>query len=122
MRPAARHTLALGLILIPGLALAEDLTADPTMGAGASGIAINTSISLNLPVLATDPIARAAEEIALRRDLYQRSVGECSLLKETVAVSCEITAINVSTQINSNPGQPDYIYASSNITMQVDLK
>jgi len=31
-------------------------------------------------------------------------------------------SVSVSTQINSNPGQADYLYASANIAMQVELK
>ncbi len=122
MRPTALKALALGLALLPGLAQAEDLATDGTMSDGASGIAINTSISLNLPMMGADRAAKQAEEDATRRDLYARSVKECGLLLDSVAKTCAITAISISTQINSNPGQPDYLYVSSNITMQVDLK
>lgn len=122
MRPLALTTLALGISLITGLARADDVDADAAMAAGASGIAINTSLSLNLPMTGADPAARQAEEDATRRDLYARSVKECGLLLESVAKTCAITAINISTQVNSNPGQPDFLYVSANITMQVDLK
>ena len=88
----------------------------------AAGIMFNTSISLNLPLTATDRAARQAEEDGYRRDLYARSVGECRVLLDSIAKSCTITSISVSTQTNSNPGQPDYLYASSSIAMQVELK
>ncbi|MGL4235528.1 hypothetical protein [Tabrizicola sp.] len=87
-----------------------------------AGIMFNTSISINAPLTATDRAGKAAEEEAYRKDLYQRSVGECVTLMDTIATKCEVTSVNVSTQINSNPGQPDYLYATSNITMQVELK
>lgn len=119
------RALVLFVVLsLPAAALAEDVASmtDGATAAGGQGFMFTTSISINLPLTASDPIARAAEEMGYRRDLYQRSVGECALLMETVAVSCEVTGINVSTQINSNPGQPDYLYASSTINMQVDLK
>ncbi len=121
MRSAA-PTLTLILALGPGLAVAQD-TATPT-GAGTAtpGILFNTSINLNLPLLAADRAGKQAEEDALRRDLYDRSVGECQVLLDSIAKSCTITAINVSTQTNSNPGQPDYLYISSSIAMQVELK
>jgi hypothetical protein len=119
MRPIA---LAFALWL-PAAALAEDSVAMTDGSAGpAQGFMFSTSISLNLPLTAPDNAARAQEEEQHRRDLYQRAVGECALLLDTVAKACEITSINVSTQINSNPGQPDYLYASANITMQVELK
>lgn len=118
--------LALAVFLcLPIAALAQDTMGSTTDGSSptaAQGFIFSTSISLNLPLTAPDRAARAVEEEGHRRDLYQRSVGECALLLETVAAACAITAINVSTQINSNPGQPDYLYASSTITMQVALK
>lgn len=115
----ATPVLATALILCAPLAWAQDAAAPAE---AALGIMVNTSLSLNLPLTATDPAARQAEEDGYRRDLYTRSVGECRLLLDSIAKSCVITGISVSTQTNSNPGQPDYLYASSNITMQVELK
>lgn len=107
--------------LLPGLAVAQD-TAEPAAEAAVAGTSLNTSISLNLPLTARDAAGRRAEEDAYRMDLYARSVKECALLLESIAKTCVITSINVSTQVNSNPGQPDYLYVSSNISMQVELK
>jgi hypothetical protein len=114
-------TTLLTLALLPGLAFAEDLptTADPGMSAG---IMFNSSISLNLPLTAADRAGKQAEEDGYRRDLYARSVQECALLLESIARTCTITSVSISTQVNSNPGQPDYLYVSSNIGMQVELK
>ena len=102
-------------------ALAQD-TGEMTMSGMPPGVAFNTSISINAPLTGLDPAAKAAEEDAYRKSLYTRSVGECAVLTETVAKSCVVTGVNVSTQINSNPGQPDYLYATANILMQVELK
>jgi hypothetical protein len=115
-------TLVLTLGLGVGPALAEDLATDTSTMAGMGGIAFNSSISLNLPLIALDRAGKQAEEDGIRRDLYARSVQECDLLLESIAKSCAITSVNISTQVNSNPGQPDYLYVSSNITMQVELK
>ncbi len=89
---------------------------------GAAGVMLTTSISINLPLTAPDRAGKQVEEDGYRRDLYQRSVKECAVLLESIAADCVITSVNVSTQINSSPGQPDYLYASSTITMDVDLK
>jgi hypothetical protein len=104
-----------------GIARAEDIAATTGTGA-ASGIMVNSSISLNLPLLAADPAARQAEEEGHRRDLYQRAIRECAVLLDSIASSCTITSVSVSTQVNSNPGQADYLYATANIAMQVALK
>jgi hypothetical protein len=102
--------------------LALPAHADDRVAGATAGIMFNTSISVNAPLVATDPAARIAEETAYRQSLYRRSAGECDELLATIASSCVITAVNVSTQINSNPGQPDYLYATANISMTVELK
>lgn len=115
-----RLVLSLTLLAAPAAALAQDTVAsDPAVP---GGVLFNTSISLNLPLMAADPAGKLAEEEARRKDLYTRSVRECDILLESIAKTCTITGINVSTQTNSSPGQPDYLYASSSISMQVDLK
>lgn len=113
-------TLALG----SGFARAEDVasTMSTSPAVATSGIFVNSSISLNLPLVGADRAARQAEEDAYRRDLYSRSISECQVLLDSIAKGCTVTSINVSTQINSNPGQPEYLYVSSNITMQIELK
>ena len=118
MRLAA-PLLSLALVLCAPVAHAQD----DTMSAAASpGIMFSSSISLNMPLAGADPAARWVEEDGHRRDLYARSVGECQVLLDSIAKSCVITSISISTQINSNPGQPDYLYLSANIAMQVALK
>jgi hypothetical protein len=110
------------------LTLATEGTAQDTAAATAAlglpplpGILVTTSISLNIPLAALGPEERQAEEDRYRRGFYERATGECAILLETVAKSCEVTSLNISTQINSSPGQPDYLYATANITMQVEL-
>lgn len=112
----------LTLTTILALPVQAQDTADPAMMGMPPGIMFNTSISINSPLMGADATAKAAEEEAYRKSLYTRSVGECAALTETIAKSCVITAVNISTQINSNPGQPDYLYATANISMQVELK
>ncbi len=118
------RALILGLVLCADLARAEDLatTATPGQAVAASGIMVNSSISLNLPLLAADRAARQEEEESHRRDLYTRALRECAVLLDSIARACTITAVSVSTQVNSNPGQADYLYATANIGMQVELK
>jgi hypothetical protein len=122
MMRLAPMLLTLGLALTAGPTLAQDEAGDTSTMAGVAGIMFNTSISLNLPLTATDRAGKQAEEDGFRRDLYARSVQECALLLDSIAKTCTVTSVSVSTQVNSNPGQPDYLYLSSNIAMQVELK
>jgi hypothetical protein len=109
-------------VLLPVAASAQETAAAADGGMGVAGIMFNTSIGVNVYMASSDPEASQVEEDGYRRSLYQRSINECAILLESVAKACEVTSVSISTQINSNPGQPDYLYATSNITMQVELK
>lgn len=112
--------LLLALTLAVAPANAQETAA--AAGGSSAGILFNTSISLNLPLLAADRAGRQAEEEAHRKELYARSVRECAILLDSIASACTITGINLSSQTNSTPGQADYLYVSSSISMQVELK
>jgi hypothetical protein len=124
-----RATLS-ALLLICAMPVLPAIAQDQTTGTsaatemvpGGGNVILSTSISLNLPLISADRDSKAAEEENYRRDLYTRSVKECEVLLESIAQSCIVTSVNVSTQLNSSPGQPDYLYASSTITMDVVLK
>ncbi len=116
-----RSAIILLSMLIAAPALAQEAT--DTMAAGMPpGIMISTSIGINAPLAATDRAGKTAEEDAYRQSLYARSVAECDALLASIAKTCVVTSVNVSTQLNASPGQPDFLYASSSITMQVELK
>jgi len=108
----------LSLLSLPAAAQEEiDMS-----GGMMSGIYFSTSISVNAPMAGADAAAKEAEEDAYRQRLYVRAVKECNGLMATIAKSCVITNVSVSTQVNANPGQPDYLYGSANISMTVELK
>lgn len=123
MRIAAffRFTPALLLSVLAVPALAQEET-DGFFPGEMGGVMFNTSFSINAPMTATDLAGKAAEEDAYRASLYARSSAECELVLATIAATCEVTSVNVSTQVSASPGQPDYLYASANVTMQVKLK
>lgn len=111
--------LALSAMTLP--ALAQEEGGDFFAGE-MSGVMFNTSFSINAPMTALDVAGKTAEEDAYRASLYARSNAECELILATIAGTCVITSVNVSTQVSASPGQPDYLYASANVTMQVELK
>lgn len=113
------HVLAISCLMsLP--AAAQDEMGD--MGMPTSGVYFSTSISVNAPMAATDAMGKEAEEDAYRQRLYVRSVKECEGLLASIAKSCEITNVSVSTQVTASPGQPDYLYGTANISMTVELK
>lgn len=112
---------ALPLLCLMSLpAMAQDEMGD--MGMMPPGVYFSTSISVNAPMTGMDAVAKEAEEDAYRQRLYVRSVKECEGLLATIAKTCEITNVSVSTQVSSSPGQPDYLYGTANISMNVELK
>jgi hypothetical protein len=100
-------------------AAAQD-TVDPVLTP--AGIPVSSSISINAPLIATDAAGKIAEEDTHRKSLFSRAEGECEMLLKTIAKTCSVTGVIVSTQVNSNPGQSAYIYATATISMQVEFK
>lgn len=70
----------------------------------------------------SDRADKLAEKEQHQTELYVRSVRDCAVLLNSAAKDCTIIRISVSSPTNSDPGQPDYQYASSSISMQVELK
>ena len=113
--------VALPLLCLSSLpAMAQEEMMDGEMPMG--GIYFSTSISVNAPMTATDAMGKEAEEDAYRQRLYVRAVKECEGLLATIATTCEVTNVSVSTQVTASPGQPDYLYGTANISMNVELK
>ena len=95
--------------------------ASPAYAAGPA-IWMNTSYSLQMPADADTDTRITEQEKTLKRSMYERAARECEDLKATIAQTCQLTSINVSTQINRNPGTPTQIYVSTNVQMQVTIK
>jgi len=113
--------IALAVLLAAAApAMAEDRsqTAPPNPGP----LTVSVSYSLNAPLTSTAPEDVAEQDRSFRRAMYERAVGECEDLLATIAASCTIGSINVSSQVNVFPGQPPTIYVSTNVSMQVTRK
>ena len=112
-------SLAWALTTIPCLA-ESNTVALPATGP----VSVNVSYNLQLPAGPgpdTAELLSRAERDA-RKSMYMLTSKECEDLLATIASSCQITAINVSTQINRYPGQVPTLYISSNVSMQIALK
>lgn len=95
--------------------------AAPALAAGAP-IWVNNSYSMQIPADTETDARITDQEKSLKRSMYERAARECEDLKATIALSCQVTNINVSTQINRNPGAPSQLYVTANVQMQVTLK
>jgi hypothetical protein len=110
------------------LALAAPLPAlaqDPTLALSAQPggpVSVSISYAINETLTTLDPAAVAALDAKHREIMLKRADGECASLLATIATDCAVTAINISTQVNSYPGQPPALYVSSSVNLQVTLK
>jgi len=93
-----------------------------TAGAGGGAIQINSSFNTQIFVANETEPQIQDEERRLKQSMYERAIGECELLRASIALSCRMTGISVSTQINSSPGNPTTLYVNANVSMEVTLK
>ncbi len=95
--------------------------ASPALAAGPA-IWVNTSYSLQIPASGEDDTRIGDQEKSLKRSMYERAARECEDLTATIALTCQITTINVSTQITRNPSAPSQVYVTTNVQMQITMK
>jgi hypothetical protein len=115
-----RLILSATLALFAFPALAQDEAAvDPSI---IGGVSVNTSYNFSGPMVAKTVEEAAAEDQSYRKQMYALSAKECSDLLATIATTCEVANISVSTQISRSPGMADQMYATGSVTLQVELK
>lgn len=118
----AARSAAFGVFLaIAGSASAADRAAAP-LREPADQLSVSVSYALNLPLNEGALLVDAANNRAYKRSLYQKAASECEDFIATIARSCAITNIGVSTQENRFAGQPATLYVSINVTMQITPK
>jgi hypothetical protein len=108
------------LVLTSALALAEEKSSSQVLIPGPVTASVN--YTLNLPLDAADQAAEAEVERSHRRAMYAKAAKECEDLLATIAATCQITNISMSTQLNRYPGQAPTIYVNASVTMQIALK
>jgi hypothetical protein len=116
-----RFILSAALILSATSAFAQDAASTEEVPM-LSGVAVNTSYNISAPMTAKTPEEAVTEEQSYRKQMYALSAKECADMLDTIAKTCTVTNITVSTQVNRSPGTPDSMYASGSVTMQVEMK
>ena len=109
--------LPAALICLALPALAQEAETSPAT----QPVFVNVSYSLNVPFDAADADA-VEKDRAYSKAMYARSAGDCADLLATIAATCKLTNISVSTSVNNYPGQPVTISVSLNTTLEVSLK
>ena len=86
------------------------------------GIQVNSSFNTQIFVANETDAQIQEQERTLKQSMYERVTGECELLRASIALSCRMTAISMSTQISSSPGSPATLYVNANVSMEITLK
>lgn len=103
-------------ISVAALALASPASAAEAM------VQVSASYNIQAAIIGRTDEEVSQQEHKLKRAMYERGARECADLIATIATSCAITGINVSTQINQVSGQTPTIYVNSSVSMQVTLR
>ena len=116
-----RSILTLVTVLSATSAIAQDGSTSPD-GSILNGVAVSTSYNISAPMVAKTEPEAVLEEQNYRQQMYLLAAKECTDLLETIATSCAVSNISVSTQITRQPGVANQMYATGSVTLQVDMK
>ena len=115
-----RLALTAAFVFTASTCLAQDAPSGDVALPG--GVTVNTSYNISLPMTAKTPADETAEEQQYRKQMYALSAKECADLLASIAASCSLTTISVSTQITRQPGLAAQMYATGNVTLLVEMK
>jgi hypothetical protein len=119
--PMLRNSFVALTLALPVPAMAQETALTlPSLPGGP--VSVSVSYSVNETLSSLDPASVSAIEAAHRDMMLKRADGECAAILATIATDCAVTAINISSQVNSYPGQPPALYISSTVNLQVTLK
>jgi len=84
-------------------------------------VAVNFSTQVPLPDLSEEAIT--ASQMSSRIALYRLARDECAVMKTVIAEACQLTNMNISTQIqNYNNQNPVTLYINGNANFTISLK
>ena len=84
---------------------------------------VNVSFNSQIPLVDTSDDAIASTQRKGRRFIYRMAVKECAVLKETIAETCRLTNLNVSTNVQLQPNRsPPMLNLNGNAQFAISLK
>lgn len=89
---------------------------------GQNAVNVNVSVNMEIPLANDDTESIAAAQIDGRKILYRLATTECPVLLDTIAETCRLTNLNVSTQIRrQNAAHPIKLHVSGNAQFSISL-
>ncbi len=90
---------------------------------GSEIVNVNVSFNSQVPLADTGDDAIANTQRKGRRFIYPMAVRECAVLKETIAETCRLTNLNVSTNVQLQPNRsPPMLNLNGNAQFAISLK
>ncbi len=84
---------------------------------------VNVSFNSQVPLVDTSDEAIARTQKTSRRFIYRMAVRECAVLKETIAETCRLTNLSVSTNVQHRSGNnPVMLNLNGNAQFAISLK
>ena len=106
------------LIQLPASAAAQSMAFPP---AQVVNVSVNFSTQVPLPDLSEAAVAESQK--SGRLSLYRLARDECDVMKTVIAEACQLTNMNISTQIqNYNNQNPVTLYVNGNANFTISLK
>jgi hypothetical protein len=106
------------LTQLPAPAAAQSMSFPP---ARVVSVSVNFSTQVPLPDLSEEAIT--ASQKSSRIALYRLARDECAVMKTVIAEACQLTNMNISTQIqNHNNQNPVTLYVNGNANFTISLK
>ena len=90
---------------------------------GSGIVNVNVSFNSQVPLTDTSDDSIANTQRTSRRFIYRMAVKECAVLKETIAETCRLTNLNVSTSVQHQSGNnPVMLNLNGNAQFAISLK
>jgi len=95
-----------------------------SLAAPASAIVnINVSFDMQMPLAGDDMTTLSDAQIRGRKMIYRQAVTECPVLLDTIAATCRLTRLNVSTRVNRQKAHQDHIlHLNGNAQFAITLR
>ena len=125
-----KTTTAFALITLPTVAIALGLTSIPSQGEArslaakaSSFVNVNVSFDMQMPLAGDDMKTLSDAQTRGRKMIYRQAVTECPVLLETIAATCSLTRLNVSTRVNHRTNNQDqFLHLNGNAQFAITLQ
>ena len=120
---AGAAIVALSATMMPPMTTTASASMRSSLLQGPEIVNVNVSFNSQVPLADTSDDSIANTQRTSRRFIYRMAVKECAVLKETIAETCRLTNLNVSTNMQHPSGNnPVMLNLSGNAQFAISLK